>query len=324
MPQTTDRLVGRIERSPADQPVISPGAIIHHHWEVLNRAPGEPVSGVENVASGYRIWYSNGGAIYLNPAFTHPAWVYGSIGERYNALGGAASWLGFPTADEAPFADEGRVSTFQHGEIYWWPDVGAVELNEVVMQYTGLICFGETNWDQGSASDEPYVVLGTVSHQGPTAARSQIYEHVNAIQGRADMIEIYRGKPYGIALTARMMEHDEDDPDRYKAAMEAAVGAAATAITTAVGAIATPAAALIVGPLLGAVAPVVADALNGALDLRDDDLGVQTLPLTAKQMVVLAARTQDSVDYGVTSRLQTPLFTGEGSSYKACFRFAPA
>jgi len=165
---------------------------------------------------------------------------------------------------------------------------------------------------------------GPFSHQGTTAARSQIYEHVNAIQGRADMIEIYRGKPYGIALTARMMEHDEDDPDRYKAAMEAAVGAAATAITTAVGAIATPAAALIVGPLLGAVAPVVADALNGALDLRDDDLGVQTLPLTAKQMVVLAARTQDSVDYGVTSRLQTPLFTGEGSSYKACFRFAPA
>jgi len=96
------------------------------------------------------------------------------------------------------------------------PDVGAVELNEVVMQYTGLICFGETNWDQGSASDEPYVVLGTVSHQGPTAARSQIYEHVNAIQGRADMIEIYRGKPYGIALTARMMEHDEDDPDRTR------------------------------------------------------------------------------------------------------------
>jgi len=167
-------------------------------------------------------------------------------------------------------------------------------------------------------------VLGTVSYQGATAARSQIYENVNAIQGRADMIEIYRGKPFGIALTARLMEHDDDNPDRYKAAMEAAVGAAATAITTAVGVIATPVAALIAGPLLGAAAPVVADALNGLLDLRDDDLGIQTLPMTAKQMVVLAGRTQDSVDYGVTSRYQTPLFTGEGSSYKVCFRFAPA
>jgi hypothetical protein len=323
-PRTSDRIIERVPLPHEEQTQISPENIINHYWETLNHAPGRPISGLEQIASGYRIRYDNGGAIYLHPNRAHPAWVYGAIGDRYNALGGPASWLGFPTADEAPFADGGRVSTFDHGAIYWWPDVGAIELNEVVVQYTGLICFGETDWDQGSSSDEPYVVLGTISQQGTTSQRSQIYERVDAIEGRSDLIELYRGKPSGIAVTALLMEHDEDDPDRYKAAMGTAVGAAFTAVGGAVGLIATPLAAAAVAPLLAAVAPAVANSLNELLDLHDDKLGEQTLPFTAKQMIVLAARTPNSVDYGVTSKFQTPLFTGEGSSYKVCFTFAPA
>jgi hypothetical protein len=325
MPRTNEQLQGRtthLPRGAQEQP--SPEAIITHHWETLNHAPGQPVSGLENIASGFRMRYSNGGAIYLHPNMAHPAWVYGSIGDRYSVMGGPNSWLGFPTADEADFPDGGRVSTFDHGAIYWWQDVGAIELDQVVVQYTGLICFGETDWDQGSASDEPYVILGTVAPQGTTSNRSQIYERVNAIQGRSDSIEVYRGKPYGLALTALLMEHDDDNPDRYKAAMGGAVTAAFGALGTAAGVIATPVVAVAVAPLLAAIAPVVTESLNDLLDLRDDNLGQQTLTLSAKQMIVLAARTPDSVDYGVTSKLQTPLFTGEGSSYKVCFRFAPA
>jgi hypothetical protein len=323
MPHAGDQLVGRAEHSPADLAQISPESIINHHWQALNQAPGRPISGVENVGSGYRIRYENGGAIYLDGHFRHPSWVYGAIGERYDALGAHNSWLGFPTADEAPFADGGRVSTFEHGDIYWWPDVGAIELNQVVVQYTGIICFGETDYDGGSPSDEPYVVLGTVSPQGASSTRSQIYEGVNAIQGRADSIDLYLGKPLGMALTALLMEHDDENPDRYKAALKAATDKALDVIGGAVEA-EVPGIAVVVGPLLDAIKPVIADALNDLLGLRDDDLGQQTFALTAKQMVVLAARTPDSVDYGVTSKFQTPLFTGEGSSYKVCFRFAPA
>ena len=54
------------------------------------------------------------------------------------------------------------------------------------------------------------------------------------------------------------------------------------AVTAAVGVIATPAVAAVVGPLLAAAAPVVTDSLNELLDLRDDNLGQQTLTLTAK------------------------------------------
>jgi len=46
--------------------------------------------------------------------------VQGAIGDRYEALGGASSWPGFPTSDEEPFAEDGRVSEFEHGAIYWW------------------------------------------------------------------------------------------------------------------------------------------------------------------------------------------------------------
>jgi hypothetical protein len=303
---------------------ISPESVIHHHWQSLNGAPGNPVSGAEQVPNGFRIRYDGGGAIYVKTNLSKPSWVYGAIGEQYNALGGPGSWLGFPTADEAEFADGGRVSTFDRGNIYWWPDVGAVALDEVVVRYTGILCFGETDWDQGSPFDEPYVVLGTMSAQGTTANRSSIYERVKAIQGRAESIEIYRGRPYGVSLTALLMEHDDDNPDRYKESMEGALRTSFVAVTAAVGAIATPLVAAVVGPVLQAVVPAVTDALNGLLNLGDDDLGQQTLVLSAKQMITLAGRAPESVDYGVPSKLQTPLYNGEGSSYKVCFSLAPA
>jgi hypothetical protein len=87
-------------------------------------------------------------------------------------------------SDESDFPEGGRVNVFQGGAIYWWPDTGAIELNDVVVHYTGLICFGETDNDQLSNSDEPYVVLGMTSPTGSWAARSQVYEYVDAGESR--------------------------------------------------------------------------------------------------------------------------------------------
>ena len=79
-------------------------------------------------------------------------------------------------SDEEKFDEEGgRVSRFDNGAIYWWVDVGAIELNDVVVHYTGLGCFDTTT---GPGSDEPYVVLGALA-PGGIQIRTQIYEDVD-------------------------------------------------------------------------------------------------------------------------------------------------
>jgi hypothetical protein len=230
--------------------------------------------------------------------------------------------LGFPLSAEMPFADGGRVQLFQKGEIYWWPDVGAIDLNEIVVRYVGLVCYGETDDDQLSSSDEPYVVLSVITPEGPgPTALGTLHEGVDAIEARPESVEIYRGKPLGLVISALLMEHDEDDPSKYKEAMRAAAAAGATALAGAIGLIPIVGAplAVIAAPLLGAVAPTVADELHGLLDLGDDDLGSHNITLSAKQLIVHAARTQALDAYGISHKFETPSFTGQGATYKAYF-----
>ncbi|WP_342318574.1 alpha/beta hydrolase-fold protein [Corynebacterium mayonis] len=63
-------------------------------------------------------------------AFWHPSTgahaLFGQILAKYNALGGAAGWLGFPTTGETKTPDgRGRFVHFQNGSIYWTPQTGA-------------------------------------------------------------------------------------------------------------------------------------------------------------------------------------------------------
>ena len=292
------------------------------HHTLLGGAPGEAVSGVETVGSGRRVRYQNG-VIYERPD-GGMAWVHGVIGQRYDQLGGTASWLGFPVRDEEPFPDDGRVSVFDRGSIYWWPDVGAIDLNDVVVHYTGLYCFGETDWDQGSDEDEPYVWLGVVSPFGGISTRSQIYEDVDGGDSRPDLIELYRGKPYGISLSVLLMENDFDDPDEYREAVEAAVRAASASVTAAAAAVpyVGPILAIGVAAALEQLGPRITGAINDALDTGDDKLGTEVVTLSAKQMVVLAARTPYSDQWGIGWKAETPLMSEDGASYKAYFGLA--
>jgi hypothetical protein len=264
--------------------------------------------------------------------------VYGAIGEKYDALGGAASWLGLPLADEAPFADDhGRVSVFQHGAIYWWPDLGAIELNDVIFRYTGLHCHSETN-DQplggGGGADEPYVVLGVVapveSPNGNTAynntARSAIYNDVDAGESRSDSIEIYRGKPYGLTISTLLMEHDTGDPNTYSNAMKAGVGAAATGVGAAIAAIpgVGPALAAVAAPALAAAVTPIAQALNDVLGTGDDKIAQVSQTISAKDMIQWA-RKPDLSYSGVNYKFQTELLRGgDGGNYRVYFGIAPA
>jgi hypothetical protein len=267
-----------------------------------------------------------GGMIYCSPA-TGAHELHGDILHRWEGLGYERSWLGYPTSDELAFDADGRVSTFQHGAIYWWADTGAVELrnNEVVVHYTGLICFGETDWDQMTDNDEPYLVFGLVSATGYTAIKTQVYQGVDAGESRNDFLELYRGPPRGLSLHAILIEHDSDDPQAYLDAMKTAVStvfSAAGSLLTLIPVVG-PALSVGLGPLFQALGGAVGATLHGALDLGDDWLGACDTQLTPKEMVLLAARTSNSESKGIGHKFESPLFQRDGATYRAYFGIVP-
>ena len=288
----------------------------------LNGAPGEPLSkGLpENNGSGSRVRYQNG-TIYQR-ADGNCAWVYGLIGERYDQLGAGVSWLGLPVSDEEEFSEGGRASRFENGAIYFWPDTGAIDMNQAVVHYTGLYAFAETDSDMGTTSDEPYVILGV---NAPSLSlppvQSQIYDDVDAGDSRPDLIELYRGMPEGIAISVLLMEHDEGDPEMYKSAVTAGVAAGSGALALGIGAVPFlgPFLAPVAAGILAKIAPDVISAIDDLIGAGDDVLGTTVLYLTAKQMVVLAARTVNQDQWGIGWKAATESLTGQGSEYKVYF-----
>ena len=105
------------------------------------------------------------------------------------------------------------------------PDTGPIPLGDVIVRYTGLACFGETMVTEAlSSSDEPYVIFCTTPAVPvtPSTVRTRIHggdddEYGGVDQGdsRLDNIELYRGLPHGLSLTAVLCEHDSGNPDAH-------------------------------------------------------------------------------------------------------------
>jgi hypothetical protein len=252
--------------------------------------------------------------------------VWGEIRKRWAELGWEKSYLGYPTCDELDFTEGGRFNEFQNGGIYFWKDVGAIDLRDVVVNYTGLHCFGETDNDQTfSGGDEPYAIMGVTTPQAPATFRSKIYEDIDAGQSCPDLIELFRGRPCGINIVSLVMEHDAGDQDRYKDEVTKIVELAHEGGKKALGAIP------IVGAGLAAAAekldkfvPVVGAKINDWLDFGDDVIGSANLSLSAREMVMLAARTDRREYDGIGFKVETNLISGQGASYKVYFELIPA
>ncbi|HYV95284.1 MAG TPA: hypothetical protein VE978_26145 [Chitinophagales bacterium] len=286
---------------------------------------GYPIEDVRNASDNIgQFQRFQNGMIYWTPS-TGAHEIHGTILEKWSDLGFERSWLGYPTNDEGDFSEGGRVSTFQNGDIYWWPDEGAIDLKEIRIDYTGLICFGETDEDQLSSADEPYVIMSIVSAENITSSfSSKIYENVNGGDAVPDLIEIYRGKPNGVLLNITLMEHDLGDPNKYKDAITDTVRAAAGVAATTIGFLPVigPVLAILAAPFLQAIVPEIANDINNWLDLGDDNLGNCTLNITPKQMIHSAARMDNLIGKGVIGyKLETPIFSAQGASYKAYFGF---
>jgi LGFP repeat len=269
--------------------------------------------------------FSNAGSIYWTPQ-TGANVIYGAIRQQWEALGWERSYLGYPTTDEMDFAEGGRANEFQNGGIYWWPDTGPIDLRDVVVHYTGLHCFGETDWDQGSSSDEPYVIVSVTTPRIADTKTTRVYSDVDGGETRPDLLEVYRGRPYGINIASVVMENDFGDPDRYKKEVQDVVMGVHSAGTVALGLIPVvgPVVAAIAGPALGALMPSIGGAVNDLFDWGDDRIGSGTTTLSARQMVLLAARTGNSNFNGIGFKAESPLISGSGASYKAYYGLVPA
>ncbi|OIR46229.1 alpha/beta hydrolase-fold protein [Corynebacterium sp. NML130628] len=78
------------------------------------------VAGGKGKAEDFR-----GGTAFWSPK-TGAQPLFGAILAKYNGLGGASGWLGFPTTGETTTPDGvGRFVHFENGSIYWTPQTGA-------------------------------------------------------------------------------------------------------------------------------------------------------------------------------------------------------
>ena len=276
------------------------------------------------------------GSIYWSPA-TGALEVHGAIRDKWAELGYERGWLGYPRSDEVGF-DDGRVSLFEHGAIYWWGDTGARALNEVIVHYTGLHCFGETDIDSGSDSDEPYATLGVAVPGGQKQVfQTKIYgegpgeDGVDSNEGYFDVIELYRGTPRGLILSSLLQEHSGGDTKASREVIAEAVEKGGQALATAATLIP------VVGPVLGPAASValklfkqdIIDALNSfvesTLGYADRPLGSDVQVLTAKQLIVIATRPEGHKQFGpIPWRFETPPMTRFGATYKLYFNVFPA
>jgi hypothetical protein len=276
--------------------------------------------GVENIPGGFRRSYSNG-TMYMRLNGT-PFFLNQPVALRYDLRGNVSSFLGFPTADVALDPDDNTsgVARFENGSIYFWADIGAIDIQHVLLRYVGFHCFGET--DEISASDEPYFIMGVlpVNVEQRAVPMTKMYEDVDAGDSVADSIEMYRGEPLGVAMAVSLFEHDEGDPEAFKEQMDAAVDKAADGVTGALAEVP------VVGPALAFIAQVVfiiggpelKNKVNEALGTADDNIANENIVLSTKDLVRLSQQ-PTTVFEGIDADIETPLLSGDGASYKAYF-----
>jgi hypothetical protein len=86
----------------------------------------------------------------------------------------------------------------------------------VRVRYVGFTCLQESSWDQGSASDEPYFMIGVAGANGSNTVRRGPYDGINSGDERyeATIIASEDNKitpPIVLGIVA--MEHDEGSPE---------------------------------------------------------------------------------------------------------------
>lgn len=264
--------------------------------------------------------FERGSIFWSYPSGAHE--VHGAIRDKWASLGWEKSWLGYPISDEQEYPDGGRVSQFQNGWIFWWPDTGAIALGPVTVRYKGLYCFGE---QRGLGSDSPYVAIGVtpVPPVQPFSVRTQIYDDVDSGDSRPDDLELYTGIAGGMALGLALWEHNSGDPDAYLGLVKQGAVLAGKGVAAACGTLLGAEAAPVCQELWNEVAPTIVSFVNGLLDTGDNQLGSWARSISAKDMVAMATLPRTNF-WGIEFHFESDLLSNGDVSYKAYFAIEPA
>ena len=253
--------------------------------------------------------------------------IYGDIRKRWSELGWERGYLGYPTSDEGDVDEGGRANSFQSGWIYWWPYMGAIDLRDVVVTYTGFYAYKESDHDQSSGSDEPYCIFSiVVPKMDAYTVRTPVYKSVDDQSARPDRIELYRGPAYGVTIGVVGMENDQGDPEKNRLLVQTAVktnhevGKFLLQFIPLVG----PIISKLAGPLLDGIMPKLADGIASVLDLGDDLVGSVSVPLSTKTLVTLATRGSVSDLKGIKYKIGSATMANGGARYAAYFSVDPA
>ncbi|MEH7180937.1 hypothetical protein [Neobacillus vireti] len=116
------------------------------------------------------------------------------------------------------------------------------------------------------------VVANRKAEAQPSAIQTEIYS-IHEKESITDEIELYRGKPWALFLTVLLKEHETEDPNKFKGALEASTRAGAGALTVVIAAIPKvgPILAALSAPILQEGAKMIAEELSGLLNLEDGD-----------------------------------------------------
>ena len=289
------------------------------------------ISAVKSIPGGFvREFFS--GSIYFNRSVADEAFFVGHPDQKYRQLGGPAGHLGWPVSDDQQDPAEPRgvgVTRFQHGALYWWPDIGSIEMRPVVLRFVGLHCFGTTS---GPGADEPYATFGVVSVNGDRTGdppQTQIFEDVDRGESHEQSLDLFQGLPFGWSLSLTLSEHDEGDPHKYKDEIGNLVDKIGDRIAellaeipvAAVGAILSTAASI----GFAIAGPTIAEKLSELLGTDDDFISSQVIQLTGKDLMRMARDDDTDIDgVGIAASFATPLLSGDGGSYKLYFSVATA
>jgi len=253
----------------------------------------------------------------LRPAPSSAATAAAAIQAHWATLPGDGGAIGGAVTDVNRISDGGYCQAFERGLIYWWPDVGAVNVAHIELVYAGMNCFNETK--RLSGSDEPYFIIAHVGDSNSGTSSPVHYQNVDA-GGSFPFPSwvVYSGAPgQHLSVTVFGMEQDQGDPAQIQAKIAQALGAVGLAVGTVVSLAATPAAGAAVVTVAGALS-AISSVVVPIVASEDDAFGDSTMMISAKTLVTayLAPRKTDrSVVYDVSS----DMISGDGANYKVYF-----
>jgi hypothetical protein len=135
----------------------------------------------------------------------------GSVHNFYEAHGGLGGTFGVPLGPIAMSGSTGLAS-YSGGRIRLTADGPEGERITVVrVRYVGFHCIEESDWDQGTGSDEPYFIIGVAATNGSRTTRFD-YEEINTGSKRFaadDIVPVGAELKPPIVIGVFAVEHDE-------------------------------------------------------------------------------------------------------------------